>query len=294
MRVKAVVAIPVVLAVLLGGCGASGGEADGAGRTTAPSPRETVTSPAADDDAIDASFDVGGYELHLSCSGPEPPGSPTIVYLHGLGGDGGDVHEALAPDLAGRGRLCTYDRLNVGASGHQDGTHTGADSVRDLHALLTAADVPPPYVLLGFSFGGLLAAMYAGTYPADVVGVLMLDSSLPTDAQVDALIPADLRQQVIEEQQANAERVDFYATLDEAESLMASVPEVPVTYLAARPVDLPPEWPVAQMRTLIGAKQQEFVDRFPRGRLVPVESSHDIDLEQPDLVIAELDRLLGP
>jgi hypothetical protein len=71
-----------------------------------------------------------------------------------------------------------------------------------------------------------------------------------------------------------------------------SVPDIPITYLAARPVDLPPEWPVRRMRVLISAKQREFVDRFPKGRLVLVRTSHDIDLEQPEVVIDELDRIL--
>jgi pimeloyl-ACP methyl ester carboxylesterase len=215
------------------------------------------------------------------------------VYLHGLGGRGDDVNEALGADLVERGRLCTYDRLNVGRSGLDPGRHTGADSVADLHALLGAADVRPPYLLVGFSFGGLIASMYAGTHPDDVTGVLMLDSSLPTDDEIDALIPPDARATVVAEQQANGEHVDFYGTLDEARALLGSMPDIPVTYLAARPVDLPPEWPVRRMRRQIWLKQQEFVERFPQGRLVPVESSHDIDLERPDLVIAELDRILG-
>ena len=294
MRVRPVVLIPAVLVMLASGCSTPGGEPEAAAQRTTGSPSDTDAGLGPDDGGIDASFDVGDYELQLSCLGAESPSSPTIIYLHGLGGDGGDVHETLAPDVAERGRLCTYDRVNVGRSGQQARRHTGADSVEDLHTLLTAAEVPPPYLMLGFSFGGLIAAMYAGTYPTDVMGVLMLDASLPTDAQVDALIPADTRPFVIEEQQANAERVDFYATLEEAAALMDSVPEIPVTYMAAFPVDLPPEWPVKRMRTLIAANQQQFVERFPQGRLVPVRSSHDIDLEQPELVVAELDRILGP
>ena len=48
----------------------------------------------------------------------------------------------------------------------------------------------------------------------------MLDASLPTDDEVDALIPADQRTQVKAEQEANPERVDFYRTLDQAEALL--------------------------------------------------------------------------
>ena len=50
------------------------------------------------------------------------------------------------------------------------------------------------------------------------------------------------------EQDANQERVEFYRPVDQAEPLVARVPDVPVTYLAARPVELPPNWPVKRMQ----------------------------------------------
>jgi pimeloyl-ACP methyl ester carboxylesterase len=271
----------VVLAVLLAGC-------SGADNTETPTP---ATTQSAATGQPDGSFDVGGHKLHLRCEGTGSPGSPTIVYLHGLGGDGSDIKSINTP-LASQARVCTYDRLNVGRSDSDPGRHTGADSVRDLHALLAAAAVPGPYLLVGFSFGGLLAIMYAGTYPDQVMGLVSLDGSLPTDDQVDQLIPKDERTQVMAEQEANQERVEFYPTVDEAKPLVAKVPDVPVTYLAARPVELPPTWPVQRMRAFIAAKQAQFTKAVPNGRLVEVQSSHDIDLEQPELVIKEINRIL--
>ena len=70
-----------------------------------------------------------------------------------------------------------YDRVNTGKSDRQEDQHTGADSVRDLQLLPAAADVQSPYLLLGWSWGGLLASMYAGDYPDEVMGVLLLDAS---------------------------------------------------------------------------------------------------------------------
>jgi hypothetical protein len=87
------------------------------------------------------------------------------------------------------------------------------------------------------------------------MGLLSLDGSLPTDDAVDQLIPKDERARVMAEQEANRERVEFYRTVDEA-------------------------------------KQVQFTKVVPKGRLVEVQSSHDIDLEQPELVIKELDRIL--
>jgi pimeloyl-ACP methyl ester carboxylesterase len=213
------------------------------------------------------------------------------VYLHGLGGDGSDI-SSINTQLTSQARVCTYDRLNVGRSDRVTGRHSGADSVRDLHALLETAGVPGPYLLVGFSFGGLLAIMYAGAYPDQVMGLVSLDGSLPTDDQVDQLIPKDEREQVMAQQEANQESVDFYRTTDQAKALVAKVPDVPVTYLAARPVELPPNWPVKKMRAFIAAKQLQFTKTVPNGRLVEVQSSHDIDLEQPELVIKEINRVL--
>ena len=275
----------LVVAVLSGSC--SGGS-DSADNDTAPPPAATR---AAATGQIDGSFDVGGHKLHLRCEGTGSPGSPTLVYLHGLGGDGSDI-KSINAQLTSQVRVCTYDRLNVGRSDSDPGRHTGADSVADLHALLGAAKVEGPYLLVGFSFGGLLAIMYAATYPDQVMGLVSLDGSLPTDDQVDQLIPAGERTQVMAEQEANQERVEFYRTADQAKALVAKVPDVPVTYLAARPVELPPNWPVERMQAFIAAKQVQFTKTVPNGRLVEVQSSHDIDLEQPELVIQEIQRIL--
>jgi pimeloyl-ACP methyl ester carboxylesterase len=164
-----------------------------------------ATTQAAATGQIDGSFDVGGHKLHLRCEGTGSPGHrPSCTCM---------AWAATAP--------------------------TASRSTLRLHALLKAAGVPGPYLLVGFSFGGLLAIMYAGTYPDQVMGLVSLDGSLPTDDQVDQLIPADERAQVVAEQEANQERVEFYPTVDRAKALVAKVPDVPVTYLAARRVGLP-------------------------------------------------------
>jgi pimeloyl-ACP methyl ester carboxylesterase len=271
----------LVLGVLLASCSGAGDTDDS---TTTP-----TSSPAAAPGRIDGLFDVGGQKLHLACQGS---GSPTLVYLHGLGGDSSDAAAIYAP-LTDRVRVCVYDRLNAGRSNSDAGRHTGADSVRELHALLDAAAVPGPYLLVGFSFGGLLATMYAGTYPDQVMGMLLLDSTLPTHDEMKALLPKDDRAQAVAEVEANPERVEVDRTLDQAKAVLGKVPDVPVTYMAAEPVELPPTWPVERMRAFIRAQRSEFVSRFPRGRLVRVKASHDIALEMPGRVIQEVEKILS-
>lgn len=284
---RRLIAASMLMMVLLAGC--SGADGDTARNEVSSS--GAPTSQAAPGE-VNGKFDVGDYQLYLTCKGT---GSPTVVYLHGLGGGGtvSEVMEGLAPRLTGWHRFCSYDRVNTGQSDRQEDQHTGADSVRDMHTLLAAADVRGPYLLLGWSWGGLLASMYAGTYPDDVMGVLLLDSSLFNDEEVDALIPADEFARLKVEWEA-AEREDIYpTTLDQAKQVVRSIPDVPVTYMAAELGEYPPTWPAKRMKTLYRAKQREFVDQFTKGRLVPVKSSHDIGREQPELVVAEVQRIVS-
>lgn len=273
-----------VLAVLLTGCsGGSGGPAPG----TAPPPSGSSGTAAAG--KVDAKFDVGGYRLHLLCQGT---GSPTVVFFDGLGGGSPyRVMDGLGSRLTDRHRFCVYDRVNTGLSDTQKAMHTGADSVRDLHALLAAADIRGPYLLLGWSWGGLLASMYAGTHPDDVVGVLLLDASLPTDDEIEALLPAAELERLKTEWNG-VEQEDLYRTLAEAKRAVRSIPDVPVTYLAAEP-PAPVTELDRKMQALRAVKQAEFVAQFARGRLVQVQSAHDIAAEKPEVVVAELQRIVA-
>jgi pimeloyl-ACP methyl ester carboxylesterase len=250
---------------------------------------EGSTSSSTTQTSVKGSFDVGGHKLFLSCRGS---GAPTIVYLHGLGGDHTSGNAILAA-FTDRVRVCGYDRTNAGQSDMVPVRHTGADSVRELHALLAAAAIPGPYLLLGASFGGLLATMYAASYRGEVVGMVLLDATLPSQDEIDRLIPKQERAQGMAARKGNnPELVHIYATLAQARGLLARLPDIPVTYLAAQPVEVPPGWPVQQMRALFRTKQQEFIDMFPRGRLVVVESPHNMEAAVPDKIIQEIDQVL--
>jgi pimeloyl-ACP methyl ester carboxylesterase len=52
-------------------------------------------------------------------------------------------------------------------------------SAEALHALLEAAGVPVPYVLVGHSFGGLYIRMYAALHPEEVAGMVFIEGTLP-------------------------------------------------------------------------------------------------------------------
>jgi pimeloyl-ACP methyl ester carboxylesterase len=83
------------------------------------------------------------------------------------------------PAVSSTTRVCAFDRAGEGWSGPAPGPQDGHALASDLHALLAAAGIAPPYVLAGHSVGGPYALVYAARYPQDVAGVALIDGSTP-------------------------------------------------------------------------------------------------------------------
>src|SRR5262249_6096898 len=74
-------------------------------------------------------------------------------------------------------RVCWYDRAGYGWSDGASNRHTSEDAASDLYKLLHAAEIPPPYVLVGHSFGGLNVRMFAAKHPQETAGLVLVDSA---------------------------------------------------------------------------------------------------------------------
>ena len=118
-------------------------------------------------------YDIGGHKLHLTCTGE---GSPTVVLEAGSGTPGltwGPVQREIEKST----RVCSYDRAGFGYSESAKGPLPPQQVASDLHALLKAANVPGPYILVGHSAGGVYVRAFASQYPSEVAGMLLVDSS---------------------------------------------------------------------------------------------------------------------
>lgn len=117
--------------------------------------------------------DVGGHKLHIRCLGPAGAG-PTVILEAGGGGfsDGWSLVQDL---LSPRVRSCAYDRAGLGWSEAGPAPRTMRQEVFELHALLEAAKIPSPFVLVGHSIGGLLVRLYTERYGGGVIGVVLVD-----------------------------------------------------------------------------------------------------------------------
>jgi pimeloyl-ACP methyl ester carboxylesterase len=116
-------------------------------------------------------IDVGGCRLHLHCQGA---GGPAVILESGIAGSllGWSL---VQPKIAEFTRVCSYDRAGLGWSDRCIAPRTVPQMVHELAALLERANVPPPYVLVGHSFGGLLVRAYAHLRPHQVAGLVFVD-----------------------------------------------------------------------------------------------------------------------
>jgi len=115
----------------------------------------------------------GGRRLHLICKGDAP--GPTVIIEQGAGAPSAFWCPVLN-ETAAFARVCAYDRAGLGWSDPVKGPRTMRDRVEDLDALLMAADIPGPYVLVGHSYGGPLISLYARAHPDDVAGMVFADT----------------------------------------------------------------------------------------------------------------------
>lgn len=120
-------------------------------------------------------FDVGGHKMHMDCTGE---GTPTVILNAGLG----DTYlswRKVQPQIAKFVRVCSYDRAGLGYSDSSSRPRTSKDIAEELHALLQAAHVAPPYVLVGHSLGGYEVRLFASLYRNEVAGMVLVDASHP-------------------------------------------------------------------------------------------------------------------
>jgi pimeloyl-ACP methyl ester carboxylesterase len=127
--------------------------------------------------------DVGGRRMRIVCMGPQNAGKPVIILEAGAFGFAADFG-TVQDQLTAKGlRNCAYDRAGMGFSDPSPQPRDGIAIAEDLETLLAAARVPPPYVMLGHSMGGLRLREFAGRNPDKVVGVVLVDATTPEALQ---------------------------------------------------------------------------------------------------------------
>jgi pimeloyl-ACP methyl ester carboxylesterase len=137
--------------------------------------------------------DVDGYQLHINCTGER---SPTVI-LDASGGDSSASWGLVQPAITQSTRVCAYDRAGMGWSDRGPAPRDMHQQVRELRLLLAGAGVEGPYVLVGHSYGGRIARVYAKEYPRHVVGMVLID---PGTLEDDPRFPPERADELATEQ----------------------------------------------------------------------------------------------
>jgi len=274
-----------------------------------------IASPAlADSGDFTGLIDInGGRKMYLECRGT---GSPTVFIVPGgkAAADDWTKESPVFADVAKFTRICAYDRpgtpLADGSPSRSDPVPmpiTVADSVADIHALVAAAKIETPFVIVGHSYSGLIVRLYAMTYPADVDGMVLVDAlseylraaETPEEwAHQKIILDGDLTETL--KIYPDIERADADPSFDE---LLAAPPlqPMPLVVLSADhpwgPLvpgfiadgSLPPDTPPgigyvtdrAQKET-----QAKLAALVPGAQhVINTDSGHEIHKDQPQLVI---------
>ena len=121
--------------------------------------------------------DVGGHRLHIDCAGQGPV---TVVFDAALGGSSLSWWY-VKPEVARSARACAFDRAGFGWSDAGPMPRTAGRISSELRTLLDRAEVPPPYLLVGHSFGALSLRLFAARHRQDVAGLVLVEPAFPED-----------------------------------------------------------------------------------------------------------------
>jgi pimeloyl-ACP methyl ester carboxylesterase len=276
------------------------------------------TASAAGPGRFQASVDIGdGRRLYLSCSGR---GSPTVILEAGYHDSSAlwsfdePTPPAVGPSvqdrLAERVRVCAYDRPGTVLYGDPvklttrstpvAQPRTAMAAVRDLHALVEAAQLTTPIVIVAHSFGGLLARLYAQTHPTETAAVVFVDAfpvTIPTamGEQWPAYRELLTNPGTAFDSDPTFERFDIDASVAEVAAAPA-FPAVPTAVISkTEPFPVPPTNPIAPILERVWPEQQQsLVDLRPgTPHVIATGSDHYVQVSNPDVVADTAQLVIG-
>jgi pimeloyl-ACP methyl ester carboxylesterase len=241
----------------------------------------------------DRSIAIEGTSIHLRCGGTRAAG-PIVILEAGAGG-GTDSWLTVHESIAGLVRVCAYDRPDTKGSGPYPKGMTAAQYPAFLLAMLREAGEAPPYVMVGHSFGGLIVSLAAATFPAEVSGLVLVDSSHEDQMKRMAAItgpppppPATPPPGAAPPPPAGVRFPDF-ADVVRAKRFRTDLPLAVLT--AARPMP-DPEW--TKIAPLWLEMQRELASRSTRSSHIVLDNAgHFIQRDAPEAVVDAIRKVLA-
>ncbi len=221
---------------------------------------------------------VGEHALRMSINGA---GSPTVV-LETFGPAYLETWNRIQPEIARFARVVSYDHAGYWASEPGPKPRDAESIARELRAALQSANLPPPYVLVGYSFGGPYIRVFASLYPDEIAGMVFVD---PTQEAFMAMLNEQFPDMNIV---TEAQRLEQYEWGMQWPSMIqardARLPVVPITLITgAQTQDVLSR----KLLPLWQAEHAKWLGQFPHAKhFVTTNSGHGIVFTEPELIVA--------
>lgn len=229
---------------------------------------------------------VGDHRLFLFCSGQQ---SDVTVVLENGAGAGLETWKAVQSKLQGFSRVCSYDRAGQGRSDKPAKPQTLDSVVDDLHRLLEMEKIPGPYVLVGWSLGGIYARHFVVRYPDLVAGMVLVDSSHEEQyGHYAAVSPAIAERYAT--QDGRFDRRDFLRAAGQLEpgKRLEWHFDIPLIVLEHKRLVGPPRTEEDRLAVDWHALQVDLASRSKYGKLIETDGGHFIAAEQPEVVVESI------
>jgi len=270
-------------------------------------------------------YDLGGYDLQMYCTGK---GSPTVIIDTGLGSSSMewlDIQHTIGKNT----RICSYDRAGYGWSDGGPGPRDVELLANELHQLLAEAEIDPPYLMVGHSFGGYVVQYFTETHPDAVAGMVLIESSHPEQAtRLKALLDSkdnndesrprneSINHVMLSQSRGNpmgtpaqigeflnSRRKALYSQMDELKHFAESgqqvaakrpLPEMPLIVISRGQ----PVWTSAEGGKAAEVEWQQLQKELSAltrqsERRIAQHSGHNVHQDQPDMVIEAINDVLA-
>jgi pimeloyl-ACP methyl ester carboxylesterase len=249
------------------------------------------------------------HRIYYHCLGE---GSHTVLIDTGIG-DASANWAPIQQKLSSQMKVCIYDRAGYGMSDPGPGPRTSNLIVEELYTMLKSADIDGPYILVGHSYGGFTAQLFAKIHTDETAGIVLVESSHPQQAERLAkldlhevenrriitgrndLAPDESTELQKKWHMLNSRRKAIFAQMEElkyfnesADEVIAAgpMPDIPFAVLTRGVSQLPTLDNAESMEDVWLEMQSELANSSKQGYQHIIQNSgHNIHIDKPDAVI---------
>ena len=221
---------------------------------------------------------------------------PAVVLEAGLG-DSSDSWSKVASAITGA-QVVRYDRAGLGRSARVTEPRIASQIASELHDALVDAHIQPPYVLVSHSAGAWYVVVFAAQHPREVSGLLLVDPTPPDFfSEISSLQTQQERREfnssmaTYEAQASPGRRAEWMARNKAASEAKAAVLRNDVAFVVISAAASQPGRSGA-IREYWRQQHERMAAGMPKGRLVVANAGHYVQLEQPQIVVREIQRML--